>query len=88
MASLSEDALERFIRGKGRALHGKRTRLRRELVRGVEGAGGKLRNDAPSPGSAMGYRKCRRWGCNFKISADEVLRLEAEKDVDRLLESD
>ena len=71
MASPTENALERFVREKGRRLRGKRARGRRELVRRVETADGKLRNDARSPGSATGYRKCRSWRCNFNISADK-----------------
>ncbi len=44
-------------------------RARRELVQRIEGAGGKLRNNARLPGRAIGYRKCHAWGCDFNISA-------------------
>ena len=33
--------------------------------------GWKLRNDARGLGSATGYRKCSRWGCDFNITADK-----------------
>ncbi len=69
MLSPSEDPLERFFRDKRRRLRGKGARVRHELVRGVEEAGRRLRNDASSLGSAVGYRKCRHWGCDFNISA-------------------
>ena len=69
MVSPSEDPLERFFREKRRRLRGRGARVRHELVREVEEAGRRLRNDAGSLGSAVGYRKCRRWGCDFNIAA-------------------
>ena len=69
MSSPFQDPIERFVQEKRRGIRYERGRARRGLARGVEGVGWKLRNDARGLGSATGYRKCSRWGCDFNITA-------------------